>query len=82
MDDDGGVCWFQTVAEEEEYREWLDNIEQKKAMAEPVNQPVEKEKEHVRINCKRFGWRRLQAGSGRRICSPLLVDGGPWNAAR
>lgn len=49
-EDDGG--WFQTVAQEQEYLEWLDNFEEG-AMAEPVNQPV-KENENVTTNCKRY----------------------------
>lgn len=40
MDDDGGIYWFQTAAQEQEYLEWLDKIEHEKAIAEPVNQPV------------------------------------------
>ena len=51
-DDDGGVCWFQTVAEEQEYLEWLDKIESEKAIAQPVNARDEKEIENVGIDCK------------------------------
>lgn len=51
MDDDGGIQWFQTVAEEQEYRQWLDKIESEKAMAQPVNAP-EQEKEDECFDCK------------------------------
>lgn len=50
--DDGGIQWFQTVAEEQEYREWLDKIEQDKAIAQPVNARGEKEIQNVSIDCK------------------------------
>lgn len=54
MSDDGGIQWFQTVAEEEEYREWLDQIEQQKAIAQPVNARDEDEKEieNEQSDCK------------------------------
>ena len=53
MSDDGGICWFQTVAEEEEqeYLEWLDKIESEKAMTQPVN-ASEKENEDEQLDCK------------------------------
>ena len=47
MSDDGGICWFQTVAEEQEYLEWLDKIESEKVMPVPVKQADEKEIENV-----------------------------------
>ena len=52
MDDDGGIQWFQTVAEEEEYLAWLDmvNDEFERAMAQPVNAP-EKEIENGFFDC-------------------------------
>ena len=50
MSDDGGICWFQTVAEEQEYLEWLDKIESDKAIAQPVNARDEKETENVGID--------------------------------
>lgn len=46
--DDGGICWFQTVAEEQEYLEYLDKIESEKVMPVPVKQAVEKEIENER----------------------------------
>lgn len=49
---DGGICWFQTVAEEEEYREWLEKIESEKAIAQPVNARDEEELENVEFDCK------------------------------
>ena len=52
MSDDGGIQWFQTVAEEQEYREWLDKIERDKAIAQPVNARDDKEIGNVGIDCK------------------------------
>lgn len=51
MDDDGGICWFQTVAEEQEYIEWLDGNEFKEVVPQPVN-AAEKESENVELNCQ------------------------------
>lgn len=50
--DDSAIQWFQTVAEEQEYLEWLDKIETEKALAQPVNARDEKEIENVCIDCK------------------------------
>ena len=47
MSDDGGIQWFQTVAEEQEYREWLDEIESKKAIAQPVKSESENQHENA-----------------------------------
>ena len=52
VDDDGEICWFQTVAEEQEYLEWLDRIESEKAIAQPVNARDEKEIENVEFDCE------------------------------
>lgn len=54
MNDDGGIQWFQTVAEEQEeqeYLEWLDEMNTGKAMAQPVNAPA-KEIENVEFDCE------------------------------
>ena len=50
--DDGGICCFQTVAEEQEYLAWLDmvNYEFERAMAQPVNAP-EKESGNEFFDC-------------------------------
>lgn len=45
--DDGGLCWFQTVAQEQEYCEWLDKIEQDKAIAQPVKSESENQHENA-----------------------------------
>lgn len=49
MENDGGICWFQTVAQEQEYLEWLDKIESEKAMPQPVN-AAEQESKNEWIN--------------------------------
>lgn len=47
--DDGGICWFQTVAEEQEYLAWLDmvNYEFERAMAQPVKSESENQHENA-----------------------------------
>lgn len=52
MDDDDEIQWFQTVAEEQEYREWLDKIESERAIAQPVNARDDKEIENEQLDCK------------------------------
>lgn len=50
MNDDAEIQWFQTVADEQEYLEWLNKIESEKAVPLPVKAAEEKEIENVCID--------------------------------
>lgn len=48
MDDDGGICWFQTVAAEQEYDEYLDELNKSEmgSNAHPEKSEFTKEQEN------------------------------------